>query len=169
MTLDDDLNSLSFNGFDQSGISAKLNWELNSNLDLTWLTFFGTFDSYSEQSEFVGLLIYTEAPEVAEGHPTIIDIDTVTSELRLTGETGCLSWMDGAYLSDEEILSQQGLGLGADYTANADGIRAEFQLHGMEHQRMVQGNQLRALFGRLNSDYSGHTQYITLLMNTLCY
>ena len=114
------------NGFDQSGLSAELNLELGGDVDLTWLTSFRSFDSYSEQSEFVGLKIYSVGPDVAEGHPTIIDIDTVTSELRLTGESGRLSWMVGAFLSDEEILFQQGLGLGADYTANMDAMLWRF-------------------------------------------
>ena len=115
------------NGFEQTGLSAELNWELNDAVALTWLTSWRDFDSDSvERSDFVDLDVFAAAPEYAAGFPNTIEIDTFTTELRLTGETDRLNWMLGAYLSDEQIHSTAALGLGGDFNANVDAMLWRF-------------------------------------------
>ncbi|MCY4358979.1 MAG: TonB-dependent receptor, partial [Gammaproteobacteria bacterium] len=114
------------NGFDQAGLSAELNWELSENTDLTWLSSFRQYDTYTEQYDYVDIDIYRVDPPAANGIEAGFDIDTWTSELRLTGDSGRLSWMVGAYISDEDIHNRGGLGIGNDFTANMDAMLWRF-------------------------------------------
>ena len=115
------------NGSEQTGFSAELNWDLSDNVALTWLSSYREFESDSvQQSDFVNMDVFSVGPAVSAGFPTVTTIDTWTSELRLAGETERLSWMLGAYLSDEQIDSQGGLGLGTDYSRHTDAILWRF-------------------------------------------
>ncbi len=115
------------NGSEQTGISAELNWDLDENVALTWLSSWRSYDSDAvQQSDFVSMDVFSVSPAAAGGFPTVAQIDTITTELRLTGETNRLSWMLGAYLSTEDIYASAGLGLGSDFTANTDAMLWRF-------------------------------------------
>ena len=111
------------NGSEQTGFSAELNWELNDDVELTWLSSRREFKSDSvQQSDFVNLDVFSVSPAVAGGFPNIGNVDTWTTELRLSGDSDRVSWMLGVYYSDEQILAHGGLGLGADFSAHTDAI-----------------------------------------------
>ena len=115
------------NRSEQTGLSAELNWDLNGDMDLTWLASWRRFVSDSvQQSDFVNLDVFAVDTSYAGGLPTDDNIDTWSTELRLSGETDRLSWMVGAYLSDETIQSTVGLGLGRDFSAHADAMLWRF-------------------------------------------
>ncbi len=115
------------NGSEQTGLSAELNWDLNNDMDLTWLVSWRKFDSGSvQQSDFVNLDVFAVSPEYAGGLGNIGDVETRSTELRLSGETDRVSWMVGAYLSDEQIAATGALGLGRDFSANVDAMLWRF-------------------------------------------
>jgi outer membrane receptor protein involved in Fe transport len=114
------------NPFDSWGISAELNWELAEDITLTYIGAYRDFKAESVQYDFVGIDVYSVGPQAAGGFETFDDIETFTHELRIAGDTDKLSWLFGAYYSDEEIVEEQGLGLGSDYTAHADAILWNF-------------------------------------------
>lgn len=109
------------NPFDQWGLSVELNWELNDLMTLTYIGAFRDFEASSvQQSDFVNIDVFSVQRSAAAGFETFDTIETMTHEIRLAGETERLSWLVGAYYSDEEIIEHQGLGLGVDYSANQD-------------------------------------------------
>ena len=115
------------NGSEQTGLSAELNWDLNGDVDLTWIGSWREFNSNSvQESDFVNLDVFSVSPAAAGGHPSDTTIETLTTELRLSGETGRVSWMVGGYLSDEQILGIGALGLGSDFTAHTDALLWRF-------------------------------------------
>ncbi|MFW6093213.1 MAG: TonB-dependent receptor [Pseudomonadota bacterium] len=104
------------NPFEQWGLSLELNWDLQDVGTLTYIGSFRDFEADSVQdSEFVALDLYSVRPSEANGFATFDEIDTWTHELRLQGVNGPLEWMVGGYYLDEEIVEQQGLGLGTDF------------------------------------------------------
>ncbi|MEM9623187.1 MAG: TonB-dependent receptor, partial [Pseudomonadota bacterium] len=106
---------------DQWGASVEVNWDINDAMTLTYIGAYREFDAQSVQhSDFVSLDIFSVQPSAAGGLRTFDAIETVTHEIRLAGETDWVSWMVGGYYSDEQITENQGLGLGADYSANVD-------------------------------------------------
>jgi iron complex outermembrane recepter protein len=106
------------NPFEQWGISAELNWDLGE-VDLTYIGSFRYFDAASVQfSDFVGTDVFSVRPEAAGGLDSFDEIETTTHELRLAGDTGRLQWMVGGFFMWEDIVEEQGLGLGSDFSAN---------------------------------------------------
>ena len=115
------------NGSTQTGFSAELNADLSDTTRLIWLSSRRVFESYSvQQSDFVNIDVFEVSAEVGGGFPSVTEITTLTSELRLVGDTDRVSWMVGAYLSNENIDSQGALGLGDDFSANVDAILWNF-------------------------------------------
>jgi len=115
------------NGSRQTGLSAELNWDINGDMDLAWIVSWRRFLSDSvQQSDFVNLDVFTVSPQAAGGFPNTGNVDTASTELRLSGEAGRVSWMVGAYLSDEQIRATQGLGLGRDFSAHTDAMLWRF-------------------------------------------
>ena len=109
------------NPTEQYGISAEFNWDASDTTRLTFINSYRDFDAGSVQhSDFVGLDVFSVQPSAAGGQKSFDTIETWTSELRLAGEAGRLSWMVGAYYSDEQIEEGQGLGAGANYSAYTD-------------------------------------------------
>ena len=109
------------NPFDQWGLSVEVNWALNDAMTLTYIGAYRDFEADSvQQSDFVNIDVFSVQPSAAGGFATFDAIETMTHELRLAGETDRVSWLVGGYYSDEEIVEHQGLGLGADYSANTD-------------------------------------------------
>ncbi len=114
---------------DQWGVSVELNWDINDAATLTYIGAYRDFEADSVQhSDFVNLDVFSVQPSAAGGLSTFDAIETVTHELRLAGETEWVSWLVGAYYSDEEIVENQGLGLGADYSANTEAQLWNFAL-----------------------------------------
>jgi len=120
------------NPFEQWGISAELNWDLSENAQLTYIGSYRDFRAETIQnSDFVNLDIFSVQPSAAQGFQSFDDIETTTHELRIAGDTGRLSWLVGGYFSDENIQEQQGLGLGADFTANTNANLTNFAIAGL--------------------------------------
>ena len=116
------------NGAEQTGLSAELSWDVMEDASLTWLVSWREYESTSEQeSDFVSTEFFTgnKASDLG-GFPGYTNIETVTSELRLTGDSERISWMVGAYISDEQIHTQGGVGLGADFAKHTDAILWNF-------------------------------------------
>jgi len=105
------------NPFEQWGLSAELNWMMGG-VSGTYIGSYRDFKADSVQFDFVGIDVYSVRPEETQGWETFDDIKTWTHELRFAGQWGRLDWLVGAYFSDEEIVEQQGLGLGEDYSEN---------------------------------------------------
>ena len=115
------------NPYDQGGISAELNHVFGGNVALTYIGAVRDFKAESVQhSDFVGIDVFSVRPEAAGGFQSFDDIQSMTHELRVTGDTEWVSWMLGAYASDEEIVEQGGLGLGTAYTQNMDAMLWNF-------------------------------------------
>lgn len=97
----------------QIGISAEVKYPLSDNTDLIYI---GSYRDYNAKnaydSAFSGLDIFN----VVAGGPGT-EIKTMTHELRAQGDAmdGALSWLVGAYYSDEDISQQANFELGADY------------------------------------------------------
>lgn len=106
---------------DQWGLSVELNWDLTDTIELTYIGAYREFKADSIQhSDFVSLDVFSVRPAAAGGFGTFDDIETMTHEIRLAGETEFVSWMVGGFYSDETIIEHQGLGLGVDFAANVD-------------------------------------------------
>ena len=103
------------NPFEQMGLSVEWNWDL----DIGTLTYLGSWRDFEadtvQDSDFVGLNVYSVSAGAANGFDTFDEIETWTHELRLQGMTGDIDWLVGAYYADETILEQQGVGLGSAY------------------------------------------------------
>ncbi len=109
------------NPFEQWGLSVEVNWDVTDTITATYIGAYRDFEAESVQhSDFVGLDVFSVRAAAAGGFDTFDAIETMTHEFRLAGESERVSWMVGAYYSDEEIIEHQGLGLGADYTRNMD-------------------------------------------------
>lgn len=110
------------NPFDQWGVSVEWNWDLPW-ATLTYLGAFRDFEAESVQdSDFVALDVFSVRPEEANGFVSFDEIETWTHELRLQGVAGRLDWLVGGYYLDEEIVEQQGLGLGTDFGRNTSAV-----------------------------------------------
>lgn len=105
------------NPFEQDGVSAQVDWDLGF-ADLTYIGAHRNFRASSVQdSDFTSLDVFTVGGEGAPaGVPeTYDDITSTSHEIRLAGTAGRLDWLVGAYFSNEDILEQQALSLGADF------------------------------------------------------
>ncbi|MEZ5946602.1 MAG: TonB-dependent receptor [Hyphomonas sp.] len=110
------------NPFEQSGISATLEWDLGP-ANLTYIGATRGFKAQSIQhSDFVGLDVFSvgdaSAPLAPPGvEPSYDDIQSMTHELRLQGLAfnDRLDWLVGVYYSEEEIEEKSTMTLGADY------------------------------------------------------
>ncbi|MCC5871688.1 MAG: TonB-dependent receptor [Gammaproteobacteria bacterium] len=106
------------NPFEQWGVSAELNWALN-DMDITYIGSYRYFDASSVQfSDFVGTDVFSVRPEASGGQKTFDEIETTTHEIRFSGDSDRLQWMVGGFFMWEDIVEEQGLGLGRDFSAN---------------------------------------------------
>ncbi len=97
---------------DQIGFSAELEYPLSDTTDLVYVGSYREYDALEAyDSTFSGL----DAFNVLPGSST--NIDTMTHELRVQGVAmeDKLSWLVGAYYSDEDISQSTRFGLGQDY------------------------------------------------------
>lgn len=109
------------NPFEQWGISGQLDWDLGW-ANMTYIGAYRDFFSTSvQESDFVGLDIFsvggvTGIPGVSD-FPAFDDITSQTHELRFQGNAfdGRLDWLVGAFYSQEDILEEAALTLGADF------------------------------------------------------
>jgi len=96
---------------EQSGIVAELEYPLSDNIDIIYNGSFRTYEAVeSYDSDFSGI-------DVLNVINSPVSIDTMTHELRLQGDAfeDRLSWLIGAYYSDEEIEQNVNFVLGEDY------------------------------------------------------
>jgi len=96
---------------EQTGIVAELEYPLGDNMDLIYNGSYRTYDAVENyDSDFSGLDVFNviDSP---------VRIDTMTQELRLQGSAmdDRLSWLVGAYYSEEDIQQNVNFELGADY------------------------------------------------------
>lgn len=106
---------------DQWGLSVEANWDISDKAELTYIGAYREFRADSVQhSDFVALDVFSVQPSAAGGLVTFDEIETVTHELRIAGETELVSWLVGGFYSDETIIENQGLGLETDFAANVD-------------------------------------------------
>ena len=96
----------------QSGIVAEIEVPVSDNADLIYI---GSYRDYEAEeaydSDFSGLDIFN----VLSG--SLTNISTLTQEVRLQGDAmdDRLSWLVGAYYSEEDITQNVNFGLGTDY------------------------------------------------------
>jgi outer membrane receptor protein involved in Fe transport len=111
----DNREGFSNRGYDQNvedyGLSGELNWETDIG-DFTsitayrnWTTGGGSDSDYSQAD-----LLY-----VPEGPDNSTEFQVFTQELRLSGELGALSWLVGAYYSNEQINRRFSFLTGSQY------------------------------------------------------
>ena len=96
----------------QTGIVAELEYPISDNADLIYIGSYRDYFATEEyDSDFSGLDVFN----VTDG--SNLDITTQTHELRLQGSAfdDRLSWLVGAYYSDEEIAQNINFELGEDY------------------------------------------------------
>ena len=95
---------------DQSGFLAELEYPLGANADLIYTGSYRTYDANEDyDSDFSGIDVLNVSGPLA--------IDTMTHELRVQGGAmdDRLSWMVGAYYSEEDIKQDVTFELGEDY------------------------------------------------------
>lgn len=96
---------------DQTGFVAELQYPISDTIDLFYNGSYRTYDATEDyDSDFSGLDVFNVVDSP-------VSIDTMTHELRLQGSAmdDRLSWLVGAYYSDEEIAQDVNFELGADY------------------------------------------------------
>ncbi|MEP3655337.1 MAG: TonB-dependent receptor [Litorimonas sp.] len=96
---------------DQTGIVAELEYPISDNADLIYIGSLRGYEAIeSYDSDFSGM-------DVLNVLNSPVEIDTMTHELRLQGSAmeDRLSWLVGAYYSDEDITQDVNFQLGADY------------------------------------------------------
>ena len=105
-------NQQSANSNDQWGITGEIEFPISDDADLIYIGSYREFNAQEAyDSAFSGLDIFNVLP----GGGT--DIETMTHELRLQGDTfdGRLEYVLGGYYSEEDISQVVNFGLGADY------------------------------------------------------
>ena len=97
------------NEFENSGVSAQFDYDINDAVTLTSITSFRNLQRLDNaDSDFTsGQLI----SEVA-GNSTDLEIDTITQELRLSGATDTMGWMVGGYYFTEDVKQDTGIAFG---------------------------------------------------------
>ena len=98
---------------EQYGITAEVEFPVSDFADLIYIGSYREYEaSENYDSDFSGLDVFDVAPSET-------NINTLTQELRLQGDAfdNRLSWLVGAYYSDETIESEQNFVLGDDFDA----------------------------------------------------
>ena len=96
---------------EQFGVTGEIEIPLGDSADLIYVGSYREFDAFeSYDSDFSGLDVFN-----VDGNVT--SIDTMTHELRIQGDAfgGRLSWLVGAYYSEEDISQAASFSLGEDY------------------------------------------------------
>ncbi len=96
---------------DQTGFTLEMEYPISDDMDLIYTGSLRNYDATEDyDSDFSGL-------DVFNVRDSPVEIDTMTHEMRLQGSAfdDRLSWMAGAYYSEEEISQQVNFELGADY------------------------------------------------------
>ncbi|WP_343683637.1 TonB-dependent receptor [Asticcacaulis sp.] len=93
------------------GLSAEVNWRLDSGPTLTSLTAVRRFDHrQGYDADFSGADIYYRIPADFGTR-----FDTLSQEWRLAGKNGPLDWLTGVYLSSEKVTRRDSYVYGEDY------------------------------------------------------
>ncbi len=114
------------NPFDQTGFSAELNYNISDNTTFTFIGSWRDFRADSIQQEFVAIDQYSVGPDAAAGFESFDEIESWSTEFRIAGDTDRVSWLAGAYASNEEIVEQGALGLRSQYTQFVDAMLWNF-------------------------------------------
>jgi len=100
------------NEVENSGISVQFDWDLTDSMTLTSITALRQHMRYdNSDSDFTS----TDLLSQAGGNYTDSDIDTLTQEFRLQGNTERMDWMLGLYYFNEEISTDSGVLFGSDF------------------------------------------------------
>src|SRR5688572_2621951 len=96
---------------EDTGVSAELNWELDA-LTFTSVTAWRTWQTINGQdSDFSTADILWRPTNGDFGN----EIDQLSQELRLAGDTGRLNWLAGAFFAQEDLRNDLSLLYGADF------------------------------------------------------
>ncbi len=96
---------------EQAGITAEVEFPVSDFADLIYIGSYREYDATENyDSDFSGLDVFDVAPSDTS-------INTLTQEIRLQGDAfnDRLSWLVGAYYSEEDIQSEQNFVLGEDF------------------------------------------------------
>jgi iron complex outermembrane receptor protein len=80
------------------GVSARLDWEIG-DMQLTSITSYNDFER-EESNDWDGGF-YNDSSNI-----NTTDLDVFSQELRLSGETGDITWIGGLYYSDDDMKEQ---------------------------------------------------------------
>lgn len=103
----------------QTGIVAELEYAINDSMDAIYI---GSYRDYTADEEYDSAFSGLDLFNVLPGSE--LNIQTMTHELRVQGEAmdDRLSWLVGAYYSEEDIAQETRFGLGTDYSGFADAL-----------------------------------------------
>lgn len=94
------------NEFESSGFSAQIDYDIGDATTLTSITAFRSLSRFDNVDvDFTSAALLDDSA----GNLTDTEIDTFTQELRLTGSSGAVDWMVGAYFFDEEVTQNTGI------------------------------------------------------------
>jgi outer membrane receptor protein involved in Fe transport len=105
------------NEFENSGISAQFDYDINDAVTLTSITSFRNLQRFDNaDSDFTSAMLISET----SGNTTDLEIDTITQELRLTGSTDTMGWMVGGYYFNEDVKQDTAIALGPAFRTYGD-------------------------------------------------
>lgn len=108
--------------FDQTGLTAQLEWKIDDTTSLTYLGSYRRYDSDTVQNaDFVDLAVFS-GPGTASDTGLFDEITSYTHELRMNGSKGRLDWLIGISVVGEELEQGLSLELGSDFAAYIDAI-----------------------------------------------
>jgi outer membrane receptor protein involved in Fe transport len=114
------LNRKNEQSIQDRGVSAELNWDLNTLQDatLTFVTAARNFATSNGQDvDFTTAdILYRDAGSFSN------KFEQVSQELRLAGGTDRYNWLVGVFYADEEVTSRNGIKFGSQYAAYLSGL-----------------------------------------------
>jgi outer membrane receptor protein involved in Fe transport len=97
------------NEFENSGVSAQFDYDINDAVTLTSITSFRNLQRLDNaDSDFTSAQLISET----SGNTTDLEIDTITQELRFSGSTDTMGWMVGGYYFTEDVKQDTGIAFG---------------------------------------------------------
>ena len=94
------------NEIENSGVSLQMDWDINDSVTLTSITSVRNLQRFdNSDSDFTTAGLIGEAA----GNLTDTELDTFTQEFRLSGSTGNVDWIAGAFFFDEDVEQNSGV------------------------------------------------------------
>lgn len=132
-----------------TGISARLDWDVSENMTLTSVTGYDKFDR-EEANDWSGV------PALDASNINTSELEVFSTELRLAGDSGDLSWVAGLYYSDDTVdefynffMADSVFGLGGvEFGVTPFQFAPILQLHTKYNQE----TDSKAIFGHVEYD-----------------